>query len=798
MAEAHSAVAFSFSITHEGWDVNFDREVLNLIWQSGIRSWKKRYFRFHNNIKSGVYPASLGSLWLTVIVVTAIHFAGYKVPYDPVGKVVPYLFASQILAHLAGCFVVGLLLWLVTIYAIRYVLKLLLMYKGWMYESRGPGSSISIQTKLWARAVKIFSGWHKPMLYSFQGSLPRLPLPSVHDTMQRYLRSARPLLDDENYKRMERLASEFEAGIGVKLQRYLILKSWWATNYVSDWWEEYVYLRGRSPIMVNSNFYGIDAILMHPTKLQSARAASVIHSCLQYRRLIERQSLEPILVQGLVPLCSWQYERLFNTTRIPGIEADKIIHIQDSKHIVVYHKGKYFRLPIYHKNRLLQPCEIEVQIQSILDDKSTPYEGEEKLASLTAGERTHWAKTREEYFSKGINKQSLDAIEKSAFVVALDDVPYEFDKAHPEKLDNYGRILLHGKGYDRWFDKSFTLCIGNNGRIGFNAEHSWADAAVMSHLWEVVIMDEAPGIQADAPIMGTLWEFAIGTDVEVGYKEDGHTKGTPEFTPPAPSRLQWDLNPKCLEAIETSYLVAEELVNGVDLRIYVHDLYGKGFMKKSSMSPDAFIQMALQLAYYRDTGKFSLTYEASMTRLFREGRTETVRPCTIESAAWVKAMESKSSTVEEKHKLLMAAAAQHQRGYQNAMSGKGIDRHLFCLYVVSKYLEVDSPFLKEVLSEPWRLSTSQTPHGQTSKLDLKKYPDCISAGGGFGPVADDGYGVSYIIAGENMIFFHISSKDSSPATDSKRFAETIKTALMDMKNLFLEKKKLQSQANGLT
>jgi len=26
---------------------------------------------------------------------------------------------------------------------------------------------------------------------------------------------------------------------------------------VSDWWEEYVYLRGRSPIMVNSNFYGL-------------------------------------------------------------------------------------------------------------------------------------------------------------------------------------------------------------------------------------------------------------------------------------------------------------------------------------------------------------------------------------------------------------------------------------------------------------------------------------------------------------------------------------------------------------
>lgn len=24
---------------------------------------------------------------------------------------------------------------------------------------------------------------------------------------------------------------------------------------------------------------------------------------------------------------------------------------------------------------------------------------------------------------------------------------------------------MTGKGYDRWFDKSFTLCIGSNGRV---------------------------------------------------------------------------------------------------------------------------------------------------------------------------------------------------------------------------------------------------------------------------------------------------------------------------------------------
>lgn len=69
--------------------------------------------------------------------------------------------------------------------------------------------------------------------------------------------------------------------------------------------------------------------------------------------------------------------------------------------------------------------------------------------------------------------------------------------------------------------------------------------------------------------------------------------------------------------------------------------------------------------------------------------------------------------------LLQKACQRHQLGYQDAMCGKGIDRHLFCLLVVSKYLELKSPFLENaVLNAKWQLSTSQTPHGQTSKMDL--------------------------------------------------------------------------------
>lgn len=51
-------------------------------------------------------------------------------------------------------------------------------------------------------------------------------------------------------------------------------------------------------------------------------------------------------------------------------------------------------------------------LQKIVDDTTTPAQGEEHLAALTAGDRIPWAKARQEYFKKGINKTSLDAIEK--------------------------------------------------------------------------------------------------------------------------------------------------------------------------------------------------------------------------------------------------------------------------------------------------------------------------------------------------------------------------------------------------
>lgn len=41
------------------------------------------------------------------------------------------------------------------------------------------------------------------------------------------------------------------------------------------------------------------------------------------------------------------------------------------------------------------------------------------------------------------------------------------------------------------------------------------------------------------------------------------------------------------------------LVKNLDIQVHRFYDYGKEFIKKQKMSPDAYIQVALQLAYYR-------------------------------------------------------------------------------------------------------------------------------------------------------------------------------------------------------
>ena len=56
---------------------------------------------------------------------------------------------------------------------------------------------------------------------------------------------------------------------------------------------------------------------------------------------------------------------------------------------------------------------------------------------------------------------------------------------------------------------------------------------------------------------------------------------------------------QAVSRIEAALSFAKEQIKDIDLLCLTHDAFGKGDMKKCKISPDAFIQMALQLAYYK-------------------------------------------------------------------------------------------------------------------------------------------------------------------------------------------------------
>ncbi|PNJ41533.1 CPT1C isoform 6, partial [Pongo abelii] len=255
MAEAHQAVGFRPSLTSDGAEVELSAPVLQEIYLSGLRSWKRHLSRFWNDFLTGVFPASPLS-WLFLF--SAIQLAWF-LQLDPslglmekIKELLPDWGGQHHgLRGVLAAVLFASCLWGALIFTLHVALRLLLSYHGWLLEPHGAMSS---PTKTWLALVRIFSGRH-PMLFSYQRSLPRQPVPSVQDTVRKYLESVRPVLSDEDFDWTAVLAQEFLRLQASLLQWYLRLKSWWASNYVSDWWEEFVYLRSRNPLMVNSNYY---------------------------------------------------------------------------------------------------------------------------------------------------------------------------------------------------------------------------------------------------------------------------------------------------------------------------------------------------------------------------------------------------------------------------------------------------------------------------------------------------------------------------------------------------------------
>jgi carnitine O-acetyltransferase len=87
-----------------------------------------------------------------------------------------------------------------------------------------------------------------------------------------------------------------------------------------------------------------------------------------------------------------------------------------------------------------------------------------------------------------------------------------------------------------------------------------------------------------------------------------------DATLPPPMKLDFDLNSDVTEAIKVAEKKFVELISKEDLKVVNFEGYGKALIKKLQVSPDAFAQMAIQLAYYKMYGVCKPTYESAQTR----------------------------------------------------------------------------------------------------------------------------------------------------------------------------------------
>lgn len=79
------------------------------------------------------------------------------------------------------------------------------------------------------------------------------------------------------------------------------------------------------------------------------------------------------------------------------------------------------------------------------------------IGVFTTQERSYWAKIRQKLIEAD-NKDNLEKIQSAMMIVCLDGVSCN-------SLDEFSRLLLHGPGSNRWFDRH-QLIVCENGKAG--------------------------------------------------------------------------------------------------------------------------------------------------------------------------------------------------------------------------------------------------------------------------------------------------------------------------------------------
>lgn len=125
-------------------------------------------------------------------------------------------------------------------------------------------------------------------LFNHQSQLPKLIVPALDETCERYLSSVKPLATEAEYKSTLKNVADFTkpGGFGEVLQKRLIERSNSSEKgWLIEWWNNYAYMAYREPVVLNVNYFYVfvdDPFRRDPV----ARAASIVTGALAFRDLV--------------------------------------------------------------------------------------------------------------------------------------------------------------------------------------------------------------------------------------------------------------------------------------------------------------------------------------------------------------------------------------------------------------------------------------------------------------------------------------------------------------------------------
>ncbi|GMF64487.1 unnamed protein product [Phytophthora lilii] len=477
---------------------------------------------------------------------------------------------------------------------------------------------------------------------------------------------------------------------------------------------------------------------------QARRAAETVRYTCEYLERLKLEQVPPETMGGNV-LCMNMFRRLFSTCRIPERPTDRFKRVDPAsvRFITVCCEGRVFVLRVYdEEDELLTIGDLEVQLLHILrhsaylnslpatkraglDDEGLP----QFVGALTAMKRGKWAEARQALVEfDQLNERSLHKIETSLFTVCL-------ESASPATPSELARQCAASNAGNRWFDKSFQYIVFGNGMVGANMEHANADATVLQSMFR--------------------WLGERYLNRNGGYEtfiESRHH--SLEFLPP-PELLRWRLPHEITSNVIPTALGDFER-DGSKLRMVVvrNKTFGKSKLRAEKLFPDTFVQMGIQLAGFRVFRRAVPTYESGHTRMFVEGRTETIRTVTTEVLAWLQMQDQPGADEAEVVEKLKRAMARHKELSLAALSGNGIDRHLLGLQIAAMQKTGSPPAL---FTDPSYAKSGGGGNFVLSTSNVSGYPWLW---GGFVPMLPHGIGICYGCEND-FLSFMITSFDPS-------------------------------------